>query len=44
MRLLRKEKRKDNMAGLESLGPEQQMDVPGQKDRRCVDEPVVSHH
>lgn len=44
MELKRKEKRKENIAGLESLGPEQQMNVLGQKEGRYVDKPMISHH
>lgn len=41
--LKRKEKRQENIAGLELLGLEQQMDVLGKKEGRYVDETVVSH-
>lgn len=41
--LKRKEKRQENIAGLELLGLVQQMDVLGKKEGRYVDETVVSH-
>lgn len=41
--LKRKEKRQENIAELELLGLEQQMDVLGKKEGRYVDEAVFSH-
>lgn len=39
----RKGKAQENIAGLESLGPDHQMDMLGKKEGKCVDEAVVSH-